>query len=71
MNRNALDRYITGNYGEDQYREQPRATGWFRIGMEARRHGKPQSDCPYAGGMRRREWIAGWCDEDMSLKQDA
>lgn len=64
-----LDAYITGNYGEDQFK--PQITAAFTNGMVARRDGLPMSACPYNKPRLRQDWIAGWRDEDVSLRRES
>jgi len=62
MNKESLDRHITGDYGERQFYKSSKA---WASGQRARRAGKPQSVCRCRSTQTRREWIYGWCDEDM------
>jgi ribosome modulation factor len=63
----ALDNYITGHYGEDQFKQQPRLSRLAAAGAKARRAGKPITSCRCRSEKNRKEWIYGWCDEDMAM----
>ena len=66
MNRDALDRHITGNYGEDQFRQSPKYPPQFFAGQKARKAGKPITACRCRTFKARQDWRAGWYDEDAA-----
>lgn len=68
MNGSALDRYITGNYGEDQFREPPKYSRAWQAGQKARVDGKPITSCRCRSEQTRREWKSGWSEEDLALR---
>ena len=40
----------------------------FNAGALARRNGWKIEDCPFSeNNWARKSWVAGWCDEDMSI----
>lgn len=69
----ALDRYITGNFGEDQTSEEiPSDDPYFTEGVTARESNRPISANPYRAGTYAYDaWSFGWCDADMSLHVSA
>ena len=67
-----LDRHITGNYGENQFRFEPECpedlAEEMYEGAEARDNGVPLSANPYpAPGLSYQAWSRGWCDRDQTL----
>ena len=71
--RAALDRHITGNYGEDPFRHhdathpEDLAEEMYE-GAEARDKGVFLSANPYtAPGLAYQAWSRGWCDRDQTL----
>lgn len=68
MNRQDLDRHITGNYGEDQLIGMKSLGRSFCAGAEARRKGRALDSCRCKTPNSITEWKHGWCDEDMALR---
>ncbi len=66
----ALDRHITGNYGEDHLREVRKESRAFKNGARARAKGRPMTACPYPTSIpdKRHDWQAGWADEDACIQ---
>ena len=63
----ALDRYITGNYGEDQFKSPRKVSKSYERGAQARRDGKPISFCTYKNLSMLKDWRFGWAEEDMEI----
>jgi hypothetical protein len=63
-----LDDYITGHYGEDQFRERRKESRAWSAGAQARANNKRITDCRCRSDRAKSEWKAGWADEDMAIK---
>jgi ribosome modulation factor len=63
-----LDEYITGHYGEDQFKDGRNLVDkWYKEGQTARQRNRPFSECPYYSGPKRQGWALGWTEEDMAI----
>lgn len=69
LNKTSLDRWITGNFGEDEFEDYCPDTVEFGEGVKARRNNRPATDNPYNDEPSRRYWLSGWMDEDMVLHE--
>lgn len=64
MDRDRLDRYITGSYGEKEWLDTQGTSYAYIDGVLARRLDIPLDKNPYEG-TKAKEWASGWCDEDQ------
>lgn len=69
----ALDRYITGDYGARQFRGDH---GAFTIGRAWRkgvrdwRRGISRIQCPLTNPARRRAWLSAWDEMDCNQREE-
>jgi ribosome modulation factor len=65
-----LDAWITGHYGEDQFRGGRTYSSAWCAGQTARIHGKSRGSCRCKCPKTRAEWIAGWDEEDLAIRSE-
>lgn len=63
----ALDRYITGNWGEDQFKPPLKESRSHKAGRMARINNKPRTSCRCRSVKTRNQWFSGWDEEDFDL----
>lgn len=65
--RDELDNYITGHYGDAEELFDERDSMYnliFGFGILARKEGKLITECPYTDPDEKQWWQSGWADQD-------
>lgn len=63
-----LDNYITGHYGANEFKTYNKTDRNFRLGVLARRKGKPITACKCKTAKERVNWRFGWSAEDRMIR---
>lgn len=69
LDKAALDRHITGNYGEDQFRKPVKLPKAYYLGESARKMGRPISSCKCKTKAAINAWKWGWTEMDMEMAE--